>query len=61
MGSRPSLAGRGERLVAGKVPEVDDPAVQAVIDGRDQIVLDEDLLEDGEHVGYGFSGPCPAV
>jgi len=55
MGSRPSLAGRGERLVAGKVPEVDDPAVQAVIDGRDQIVLDEDLLEDGE-IGSG-AGP----
>ena len=55
MGSRPSLAGRGERLVAGKVPEVDDPAVQAVMDGRDQIVLDEDLLEDGE-IGSG-AGP----
>jgi len=41
--------------MAGKVPEVDDPAVQAVIDGRDQIVLDEDLLEDGE-IGSG-AGP----
>ncbi len=36
--------------MSGNTPEVDDPAVQAVLDGRDEIVLDEDLLEETESV-----------
>jgi hypothetical protein len=42
--------------VSGKTPEVDDPAVQAVLDGRDEIVLDEDLLAETEIIADAGAG-----
>ena len=42
--------------MSGKTPEVDDPAVQAVLDGRDEIVLDEDLLAETEIIADAGAG-----